>query len=186
MKTSPLSFLAALALSVSVQAQAPVGPGSIKIGKVQVAAQNTPQFQLQGGETKRYEVKKWLEFEVNYDTAPEVIDELTFKFIALVEKKLLEGDVTYGDISKGKDHYAVMYISPKSLERLTGGKPFTPASLENVWVEISRQGQVLAKESLKPGAQPNVPRLAGMVLPKDQTPFAALYYDRYEAIKRSR
>jgi len=99
--------------------------------------------------------------------------------------KLLDGEVTYVNISKG-DHYAVAYISPKSLEKLTGGKPFTSAGLTNVWVEVNRQGQVLAKEQQKNTAQPNVAHVAGMIVNKTQTPFAPLYYDRYEEIKGTR
>jgi hypothetical protein len=51
-----------------------------------------------------------------------------------------------------------MYISPKSIDRLTGGKPLTSAGVENVWVEVSRQGQLLDRTSLKPGNVPNAPK----------------------------
>jgi hypothetical protein len=139
-----------------------------------------------GGPTKRSKNEKWLEFEVAYDTAPDEIDELTFRFTALVEKKLLTGEVTYVNILKGRDHYAVMYISPKGIARLTGGRALTGAGIENVWVEVSRQGQLLGKESFKPGVPPNVAQVAGLVLRKDETPFAPLFYDRYEAIKPQR
>jgi hypothetical protein len=99
---------------------------------------------------------------------------------------LLEGEVSYVNITKGKEHFAVMYISPKSIEKLLGGKPLTGAAVENVWVEVSRQGQVLAREAKDKGAQPNVPRLTGMLANKSQTPFAPLFYDRYNEIKPTR
>jgi len=35
-------------------------------------------------------------------------------------------------------------------------------------------------------AIPNLPHLAGLVLNKMETPFAPLYFDRYEAIKMSK
>lgn len=182
------SILAAgfAALTLAAHAQVPVGPGSVKLGKVAPAMVSTPEYNITGGANKRYEIKKWLEVEISYDTVPAEIDELTFKFTALVEKTLLDGDVSYVNIAKGKDHFAVIYISPKSLDKLTGGKPLTPASIDNVWVEVSRQGQVLAKEQLKPGAQPNVQHKTGMILNKNQTPFAPLYYDRYEEIRPTR
>jgi hypothetical protein len=53
-------------------------------------------------------------------------------------------------------------------------------------VEVSKQGQVLDKASFKPGAPPNLPHLTGLLLNKDETPFGPLFYDRYEAIKKSR
>jgi hypothetical protein len=40
----------------------------LKVGKVEVAAPNTPEFQITGGQTKRYKLGKWIEMEVAYDT----------------------------------------------------------------------------------------------------------------------
>jgi len=186
MKTLSISFCAFVALSLAASAQSLVGPGSVKLGKVTVEAPTSPEYQVTGGPTKRSKNEKWLEFEVEYATLPEEIDELTFKFSALIEKKLLTGEVTYANILKDKNHFAVMYISPKGIARLTGGKPLTGAGIENVWVEVSRQGQILDKGSFKPGNPPNVQQVAGLVLKKDDTPFAPLFFDRYEAIKQQR
>lgn len=186
MKTLTLALLSLAGLASSAMAQAVVSPASIKLGKVEPSFANTPEYQITGGQNKRYKTAKWFEIEIGYDTIPEEIDELTFKFTALIEKKLLDGEVTYVNIGRGKDHYAVMYVSPKALEKLTGGKPLTPASVENVWVEINRQGQILGKASFKPGVPPNLPHIPGLVLNKSQTPFAPLYYDRYEEIKVTR
>lgn len=186
MKLLATALAAMLALTLTAPAQAPVGPGSIKLGKLTVEAPTSPEYSVSGGPTKRSKNERWLEFEVAYDTVPEEIDELTFRFTALVEKKLLTGEVTYINILKGRDHYAVMYVSPKGIARLTGGRPLSSAGIENVWVEVSRQGQVLAKESFKPGNPPNVAQVAGLVLKKDDTPFGPLFYDRYEAIKQQR
>jgi hypothetical protein len=182
-----LGFLVAGAVLVSpVLAQVPVGPNSIKLGKVSVSAPTTPEFQVTGGQNKRYQLGKWLEFEIPYDTVPDEIDELTFRFTAAVEGRLLVGEVTYVNIAKGKDHYAVMYLSPKAINKLTGGKPLSSAGVENVWVTVERQGQVLGKEQLKPGNPRNLPQLTGLILNKNQTPFGPLYYDRYEEIKPTR
>lgn len=186
MKKITLALLSLVALSSGAFAQSVVGPTSIKLGKVEPSFASTPEYQITGGQNKRYKTAKWFEIEISYDTTPEEIDELTFKFTAMVEKKLLDGEVTYINIAKGKDHYAVMYVSPKALDKLTGGKPLTPASVENVWVEVNRQGQVLGRASFKPGQPPNLPHLSGLVLNKTQTPFAPLYYDRYEEIKPTR
>jgi hypothetical protein len=187
MKTSALSFLAFAAFSLHAFAQAPVGPGSIKVGKVEVSAPNTPEFNITGGQAKRYKLGKWIEMEVSYETKPETIDELTFKFTVQIEGKLLDGEVTYAGIAEGKDHYAVMYVSPKIINALLKGKPFTAASIENVWVDVTKSGQKLSPTvSMKQGAMPNLPHITGMVLRKDQTPFAPLFYDRYEEIKSTR
>lgn len=185
MKIFSLTACAVLGFALHASAQVPVGPGSVKVGKVSVEAPTSPEYQITGTQ-KRSKNEKWLEFEVEYATMPEEIDELTFKFTALIEKRLLTGEVTYVNILKGKDHFAVMYISPKGIARLTGGKALSGAGIENVWVEVSRQGQKLDVGAFKPGAPPNLPQVAGMVLKKDETPFAPLFFDRYEAIKTSK
>jgi hypothetical protein len=186
MKILSLTACAVLGFALHASAQVPVGPGSVKVGKVTVEAPTSPEYQVTGGPQKRSKNEKWLEFEVEYATMPEEVDELTFKFTALIEKKLLTGEVTYVNILKGKDHFAVMYISPKGIARLTGGKALSGAGIENVWVEVSRQGQRLDVGAYKQGAPPNLPQVPGMVLKKDETPFAPLFFDRYESIKTAR
>lgn len=186
MKTLFLSVCAISAFALVASAQSLVGPGSVKINKVSPAVVKTPEFNLTSGPTKRSKTGDWLEVEVEFETKPEDIDELTFKYTILFEKKLLDGEVTHINIPKGRDHYSVMYVSPRTIERLTGGKPLSGGSIENMWIEVSKQGQVIDRASYKPGNPPNLPHLTGMVLNKDETPFAPLFYDRYEAIKKSR
>jgi hypothetical protein len=79
-----------------------------------------------------------------------------------------------------------MYVAPRALEKLTGGKPLSPASIQNAWVIVTRQGQELDRAAFRPAQIPNLPHTAGMVLNKNETPFAPLFYDRYEAIKAMR
>ena len=155
----------------------------MKITKVSPSVVVTPEYQITGGSTKRYTLGKWLEIEVAFDTAPEDIDELSFHYSIMVNRKLLDGDVTLVDIMKGRDHYSVMYISPHAIAKLLQGRPLTNADVQNVWVQISHQGQTLDQAAVRPAPQPNVEHVTGMVLNKMQTPFAPLYWDRYEAIK---
>jgi hypothetical protein len=187
MKTLSLSVCAFAALGLVASAQAPIGPGSVKLGKVSPEVVKTPEFNLSSGPIKRSKPGQWLEVEIEYETKPEDIEELTFKFTILVEKQLLDGEVSYVNIPKGRDHYAVMYVSPRSLEKLTGGKPLTGASIENVWVDVLKSGQILDKTAtFRPGVIPNLPHKAGLVLNKDETPFSPLFFDRYETIKKTR
>lgn len=190
MKILFLSLLAVGALATEAFAQqAPVGPGSVKITKVEISGVKSPEYQIIGGPQKRYKTGTWLEIEVSFETKVEDIDELTFNYAVLIEKTLLDGSVTHVNIPKGPEHYSVMYIAPRSLERLVGGKPFTAASIGNAWITVSRQGQILdgpatnPKAAYKPTAMPNLPHVAGLLLNKNETPFSPLFYDRYEAIK---
>lgn len=183
MKFSLLALATLVAVPLSTFAQAPIGPGSIKLDKIEPEAVNTPEFNITGGQTKRSRTEKWLVLEVGYETKAEEIDELTFKFTVLFENKLLTGEVSYVNILKDREHFASVYISPKAIKKLTGGKNMTGASLGNVWVEVSRQGQKLGELAMKQGGIPNAPQTTGMILNKMQTPFSVLYYDRYEEIK---
>src|SRR5256885_1368285 len=60
MKSQSLVLLSFAALSASAFAQVPVGPNSIKVGKVEVSAPSSPEYQLTGGPNKRYKTAKWI------------------------------------------------------------------------------------------------------------------------------
>lgn len=182
-----LAFSAILALgsvlwTAPSYAQAPVTPGSVKIKKITTQVVKTPEFNVTGGPQKRSKLGDWVEIEVEFDSAPEIIDELTFKYTVLAGKQILDGEVTHINIPRGDGHYSVMYISPRSIERLVGrGAP--TGLITNVWIEVTKQGQKIAADALAKGAMPNLPHLTGMLMNKGETPFAPLFWDRYEAIK---
>ncbi|MEI9894874.1 MAG: Amuc_1102 family pilus-like protein [Chthoniobacter sp.] len=117
-------------------------------------------------------------------------DELTFEYAILVDvgptvKQLLTGTVTYINIPKGREHFAVMYIPPRTLEKLAGNKP-PGSNIIGGWVTVSHQGQILDQAGYKLTAKPNFPQIANSILNKNETPFAPLFYDRYETIKATR
>lgn len=187
MKTLLVSAITALTFVYHASAQVPVTPGSIKLLKIAPEVVKTPDITFTGGTKKRSTPGSWLEVEVEFEVKAEEIDELTFNYTIMVEGKLLDGTVTHINIPKGRDRYSVMYVAPRTLEKLTGGRPLSPASIQNIWVQISRQGQPLAAEGYpKNVAIPPLPRVSGMVLNKNETPFAPLFFDRYEAIKTAR
>ena len=82
-----------------------------------------------------------------------------------------------------------MYVPPRALDRFANNRPITENSCQNVAVQIVQQGVVKAEASLA-RAQPqwfaNLHGTSGFVLNKDQTPFAPLFWDRYEQIKTAR
>ena len=144
MKTILLSVLTLGAFVSEAAAQQPaVGPGAVKFGRVEAQGIKTPEYQIAGGPQKRSKIGTWLEVEVPYETKVDDVDELTFNFMIMVDNVICDGNVTYINIPKGRDHYAVMYIAPRSLEKLTGGRALTGADIQNVWVTVLRQGQIL-------------------------------------------
>lgn len=175
--------LIALTLQAGAQAPQPVVPGALKIGKITPALTKTPEYTLKSGGEKRSKNGDWLEVEVEFETKIDEVDEITFQYLIMIENKLLDGSVTHVSIPKGREHYSVMYVSPRALEKLSGGKPVNAGSIQNVWVIATKQGQLIDQAAIKNVAIPNVPKVMGMVLNKMETPFAPLYFDRYEAIK---
>jgi hypothetical protein len=183
MKSFLIPLLVAGAFVYHAAAQAPVGPGSVSISKLEPSGVKTPEFNVTGGPQKRSKIGTWLEFEVEFETKAEEIAELKFDYIAQVENRLITGSVTHINIPKGRDHYSVMYVAPRTLEKLTGGKPITSGSIQNLWVTVSTtDGVELDKKALKNQPIPNLPRSPGL-LNKQETPFAPLFFDRYEAVK---
>jgi hypothetical protein len=186
MKIFTFAFVA-LAVSAIGQVPVVVTARNVKIEKILPAVVGTPEFTITNTPPKRSQPQKWLEIEVEFAVEHvEMIDELTFKFDIMISGKLYPGEITHVNIPKGKDRYTVMYISPRNLDRITGGKQLNATMIENIWVTISKQGQALAISSLKDKnsrAVPNLPQIPGLLTPKSETPFSVLWTDRYEAVK---
>jgi hypothetical protein len=193
---SPLAFAFLLPLiavaqgppQASAQAPAPESAaGAVQITKIAKNLITAPQFNYSGAE--RYATNqrdRWLEVEVEFTTS-QFTDELIFKYYILLNGTLLTGDVTHVNIPAGRENRSVMYVPPRALERFANNRPITENLLQNVAVQIVQQGAVKAEASLAK-AQPQwfatlQAAPSGFVLNKNQTPFASLYWDRYEQIK---
>jgi hypothetical protein len=148
---------------------------------------STPQIAFTGGQQYPTNQRdRWLEVEVEFAAAPEFTDELTFKYFILLNGKLLTGEVTHVNIAAGRDNRSVMYVSPRSLAIIMGNRALTANSVQNVAVQIVQKGAVKDELSATRSAAQwyaGLTPVTGMVLNKNETPFAALYWDRYEQIK---
>ena len=150
----------------------------------------TPQFTYGGAEQYQTNQRdRWLEVEVQFTATPQFTDELTFKYYILFNSNLLTGEVTHVNIPAGRENRSVMYVSPRALSRFGNNRPITTNSCQNIAVQIVQQGAVKDESSLS-RAQPQwyatLPQVLGFVLNKNETPFAPLYWDRYEQIKTGR
>lgn len=169
-------------------AQGRAGGGEFQINKITKNLITAPQFAYTGAEQfVANQRERWLEVEVEFSATPESTDELTFKYYILLNGKMLVGEVTHTNVAAGRENRSVMYLSPKSLARLMGNKPVLPNTVQNIAVQILQQGAVKSEVSLERGQAPqwfaSLPQMTGMVLNKNETPFAPLYWDRYEQIK---
>jgi hypothetical protein len=132
---------------------------------------------------------RWLEVEVEFTAAPEFTDELTFKYFILLNGRLLTGEVTHVNITAGRDNRSVMYVTPRTLQRLLGNKAVTANSVQNIAVQIVQKGAIKDELSFTRAAPQwfaSLPAVSGQLLNKNETPFAPLYWDRYEQIKPAR
>ena len=150
----------------------------------------TPQFTFGGGAQRQTNQRdRWLEVEVEFKATPELTDELTFKYYILFNGTLLTGEVTHVNIPAGRENRSVIYVTPRVLARFANKRAITENLCQNVAVQIV-QGGVVKAEAYLNRAQPQwfeaLPQVSGLVLNKDQTPFAPLYWDRYEQIKTGR
>ena len=176
-------LLVALASAVSAQNRG----SDIQLAKITRNLIATPEFNYSGAETFRTNTRdRWLEVEVEFSALPEFTDELTFKYYILVGGKLLTGEVTHVNILAGKELRSVMYVPPRAFARLLGNRSVTANVIENIAVQVLQQGAVKNELSLaraRPQWFAALPQLTGFVLNKNETPFAPLYWDRYEQIK---
>ena len=194
-----LLLLAVITLS-SVAAQQ--SSKDFEILKITPDLTTTPEYSFSfGPKNKKVQKNKdWLELEVSFSwqpkvAKPEFLDELTFNYFILLNNKsreypqgtLLTGSVTHVAIQQAKAMNSVMYISPRTLERFFEGKTPTSASaaVTDVGVTITKQGQLVAEASWKGRGQwwNALQQVGGYVLNKNDTPFAPLAWDYYEAIK---
>jgi hypothetical protein len=148
---------------------------------------SAPQFSYTGAQQYATNQRdRWLEVEVEFTAAPDFTDELTFKYFILFNGKLLTGEVTHVNVPAGRENRSVMYVSPRTLARFMGRSTVTPAAVQNIAVQIVQQGAIKDELSLsrtQPQWYAGLPHVSGFVLNKNETPFAPLYWDRYEQIK---
>ncbi|MEO7933645.1 MAG: Amuc_1102 family pilus-like protein [Chthoniobacterales bacterium] len=156
------------------------------VKKVNVEFINTPEYQFTGTQRRSDNREKWMEIETEFDATPEFTEELTFKYYVQINKNVYTGEVTHVDIAGGKGLFSVMYISPRAISRILEGKPMNGAAIEKVSVEITKQGATVGFGSWKnekTGWWASSPQKPGFLRNKNETPFAPLYWERYEAIK---
>ena len=161
------------------------------IAGIEPSATDTPKYNFSLAANKRTpRAQKWLEVEVKFAAKPAFTDELTLRYFVLFGDKLLVGEVTHVNIPAGRELYSIMYLTPKTISRLLGGGSFSPSVIKNIAVQILNKGQLVAQESWKPAGNPNwfqnMQQIQGMLRNKNETPFAPLYWDRYEEIKPAR
>lgn len=180
------------------------------ISKVEGSLVNSPAVSY-SGTPKNASPKKWIEVETTFNWQPAqpktqadlFTDDLTANYYILLKNTspqypqgaLLTGQTALSSVPaksldpKNSELRTVVYVSPRTLERMFGGKPPTDinSAVVDIGVTISKQGEVIAQKSFKSsqGAWwPQLQQVTGYVLNKPETPFAPLNSDYYEQVKK--
>ena len=189
-----LTLFALLLLACALPCPAAPG-GEFAVKKVALDYPTSPD--IPGG-TIQWKPQQWVKIEVTFDAIPDFTEELAFNYYVLYSDRpapdrLFVGHVNHVDIVKGVGLHSAMYLSPKTIQRITprGNRVFVPSTfpIAQVTVTITKLGvsAPIAIGSYKPGSQGDwwstLKQEEGFLVNKNETPFASLYWDYYEALK---
>lgn len=202
-------LLTVFALTSQASAQQAALNSEVQITKIEAGFVDTPKIGAAGYSKKSSSRPgAWLEVEVTFDRnavpkEPKYAEELTFNYYVLLKNEtsnedkkptLLTGSVIHTHVPQEKGLHSVMYVSPRTLARFFDGKPPVNAqqSVTDVGVTVSGKNGLLAIATSKgtvkgdKGWWDNTAPFSptpGALLNKNETPFAPLEWDFYEAIK---
>jgi hypothetical protein len=163
----------------------------MRIRRIEATTTKGPQIQI-SGVPRSTRQKDWLQVEVQFETAPRWIDDLTFTYHIVLRNRrpeegerefnLFRGESSYVNIAATRDGKSIVYLHPSTLARY--------GTLDRVAVVVTSQGRVVAMASSPDSQQrwwetPPVPPISGFVLTRAQTPFALVNFDDFEAVKPS-
>ena len=158
-----------------------------------------------GGNTgdKKFKAKDWLESEVKFkieasNDKEKFVNSVTVRWYVAVENPdgkgflLLKKEIQHVNVPVDEDIYSSVYLSPNSIMRLSGRDRAGKNTLSHVGGEILVNGTVPVGNSGyftskdKPGwwTKPGLTSFDEIkLLNKSETPFKALWWDRYAEIK---
>lgn len=160
-----------------------------------------------GGRQKLFKPKNWLEIEVKLNLAGgpalknKVCERLTIKWYVAVKNPdrpgtmfVLTKDVEHVNIPYDEDMFCSVYLSPISVKLITGSDRPGKGSVEAVGYEVLVNGVRVAAESVGRGkvgwwTEPSdkLSRTESIpLLNKSETPFSALWWDRYAEVSAAR
>ncbi len=160
----------------------------------------SPEFS--SGKQKGFKPKSWLEIETKLkiamrpEPATKTCDKVTVKWYVAVKNAekpgtllLFTKDIEYVNVPLEEDIWFSVYLSPSSIKRLTGFDRAAKSAVEGVGYEVFIGGEKLAEETTNwkvgwwSAASEKISRSEVVpLLIKPQTPFAAMWWDRYAEV----
>jgi len=174
-----------------------------QIRKISPSIISTPTLNYVTGPVKPSRSKNWMELEVTFEWHPrssveKFADDVMVNYYVLMTEKsvdspngtLLTGQVTLVSVpaKTSTPRRTVMYLSHRTMQHFSGGKDhYSPQSvLNNIGVTISYHGKVVAEKSLNGSGEwwKNYQPVTGYLVSKEMSPFAPLFSDYYEDVKK--
>jgi hypothetical protein len=178
----------------------------VKVTGQSPAFDDLPSPQFAGVKNKRFTPLDWLEIEaplkveMSPEPASKTCDKMTVKwYVAVknVEKPgtflLFSKEIEHVNVPLNEEIYSSVFISPASLRRITGSGTGGKSSVEFVGYEVLVNGEKKAEGTNKgkPGwwntSSEKISRSEAVpLLNKSETPFSAMWWDRYPEISVER
>jgi len=176
-------------------AEAPVIRLKQLTGTGRRAMVRTPEYETNVGRTGGASAE-WARILVEYESYPEWIDELTFRYTVMALKEDRDGNrysvyklsVRYIDIDEDRDHKSTVFLHPNAVRRY--------GDIVAVAVEVVHEGNVIARLSEEDVKLPEdwwqnssvlesdkVTVRDGYLLDRSKSPFALINIDEYEVIR---
>jgi len=174
------------------------GPTQVlaKVNDMKVIMQKTPVFTAAGVEMKKDgKLREWLELEIEFETKSDskvgVVPEIIVQYFVAVKgvtPQILSDSFTYTNVIDKEPAYAVVYVSPAGLTSVNGEMGKFKVSDVVAWgAEVLFNGRVVGTFSNSAPewwTKAPQPRVAGLLMAKEDTPFRLLWIDRHLEVKR--
>jgi hypothetical protein len=204
----PRRIILSITLSsiVAVLAPASLFGQAVKVTAESPSFDDLPSPQFSGVKNKSFKPLDWLEIEVpmKVEMKPEppskTCDKLTIKWYVAVKNVdkpgtflLFSSEVDHVNVPLNEEVFGSVYISPASLRRITGSGTGGKSAVEFVGYEILVDGEKKADGTNKGkvgwwnSASDKISRSEVVpLLNKSETPFSAMWWDRYPEISVDR
>lgn len=194
-------LLGFMSLTSPLMAQA----GKVTLDKPEFDDLPSPNFAGNTGE-KNFKPKDWLEVEVKFKVEmprsykEKFVDRVTVKWYVAIDDPAggrkavyIEKEINHVNVPVGEDIYSSVYLSPSAILRISGSENAGKRVVKSVGGEILVNGQAavdktgLFSSTGNPGWWLQISRYDKIpLLNKNDTPFKALWWDRYAEIEERR
>jgi hypothetical protein len=208
MQKNRINFLTSLTCACIAAVSTPLAEAqSYKVEAKAPEFDDIPSPEFGGAKSKDFKPKEWLEIEASIKVlmspAPpsKTAEKVLVKWFVAVENPdkqgtylLLKKEITYVNVPLEEDVFSSVYLSPASVQRLTGSDRAGKSMVYLVGYEVLINGEKVAQETSKgkvgwwTAASDKISSTDSVpLLDKSESAFAHMWWDRYaEILKENR